>query len=156
MSGFHFFFTVKFSNGTEEEDFDDESMLFAGDEGDDPSTISAFHKTVSDLFEEEEDLLNLHMSVIQENAELLTEEGRLLQSIQGENNDIDSYATRLDQILTRKQQLIDVLQQKLDHFRRSLQQEETYSKQIASPPPKKDVAPVAAVRGRVPVPGKGK
>ncbi len=128
-------------------------MLFAGDEEDDPSTISAFHKTVSDLFEEEEDLLNLHMSVIQENAELLTEEGRLLQSIQGENNDIDAYAMRLDQILTRKKQLIDVLQQKLDHFRRSLQQEETYSKQIASQPP---VKPAAAGRGKIPVPGKGR
>lgn len=134
-------------------DMDDEAMLFAGDEEDDPSTISAFHKTVSDLFEEEEDLLNLHMSVIQENAELLTEEGRLLQSIQGENNDIDAYAMRLDQILTRKKQLIDVLQQKLDHFRRSLQQEETYSKQIASQPP---VKPAAAGRGKIPVPGKGR
>jgi len=29
---------------------------------------------VQDLFAEEEDLLNMHMSVIQENAELLTEE----------------------------------------------------------------------------------
>jgi kinesin family member 2/24 len=93
--------------------------------------MSAFHRTVQDLFDEEEDLLNLHMSVIQENAELLTEEGRLLQSIQGENNDIDAYASRLDQILTRKQQLIDVLQAKLDHFRRSLQKEENYSKRIA-------------------------
>eukprot|EP01033_Poteriospumella_lacustris_P001859 gene1859-1352_t len=139
------------------EDDDDEAMLFAGDEDEDPSTVSAFHKTVSDLFEEEEDLLNLHMSVIQENAELLTEEGRLLQSIQGENNDIDTYATRLDQILTRKQQLIDVLQQKLDHFRRSLQKEETYSKQIASQPAVKPGAGQAAAgRGKVPVPGKGR
>ena len=38
--------------------------------------------TVESLFEEEEALLNLHMNVIQENAELLTEEGRLLQGIQ--------------------------------------------------------------------------
>ena len=36
--------------------------------------MDAFHQTVQDLFEEEEDLLNMHMSVIQENAELLTEE----------------------------------------------------------------------------------
>lgn len=35
-----------------------------------------------DIFEEEESLLNLHMGIIQENAELLTEEGRLLQQIQ--------------------------------------------------------------------------
>jgi hypothetical protein len=34
------------------------------------------------LFEEEEQLLAMHMQSIQENAKLLTEEGRLLQSIQ--------------------------------------------------------------------------
>lgn len=41
---------------------------------DDDDAVDAFHQTVQDLFEEEEDLLNMHMSVIQENAELLTEE----------------------------------------------------------------------------------
>jgi kinesin family protein 2/24 len=91
---------------------------------------SAFHRTVQDVFEEEEDLLNLHMSVIQENAELLTEEGRLLQQIQGENNDIDAYAARLDAILQRKQELITVLRRKLDHFRASLQREERESQRI--------------------------
>lgn len=106
-------------------DFDDMDML------DEDETVNAFHKTVQDIFDEEEDLLNLHMSVIQENAELLTEEGRLLQQIQGENNDIDAYAARLDQILARKQQLIDVLKAKLENFRKSLQREEVYSKQIA-------------------------
>lgn len=122
----------------EEEFFDDEY-------GQDADVEDVFHQTVQDIFDEEEvrvmrfhvlsfvsqnsspmhaqDLLNMHMSVIQENAELLTEEGRLLQQIQvreqqsfyrssfviscyfeqGENNDIDAYAARLDQILTRKQ-----------------------------------------------------
>jgi kinesin family protein 2/24 len=91
---------------------------------------SAFHRTVQDVFDEEEDLLNLHMSIIQENAELLTEEGRLLQQIQGENNDIDAYAARLDAILQRKQELIGVLRKKLDHFRLSLQREERESQRM--------------------------
>jgi kinesin family protein 2/24 len=108
-------------------DFEDDDFLPEEDE-----EIHAFHRTVQDLFEEEEDILNLHMSVIQENAELLTEEGRLLQQIQGENNDIDSYAARLDQILQRKQELIDIMKRKLDSFRRILQREETYSKQLAN------------------------
>lgn len=41
----------------------------------------------------------------QENAELLTEEGKLLQQIQGNgviDYDIDAYATRLSEILDRK------------------------------------------------------
>lgn len=45
---------------------------------------------------------------VQENADLLTEEGMLLQQIQGENvvdYDIDAYASRLSQILDRKVRL---------------------------------------------------
>lgn len=80
--------------------------------------------TVQQIFEEEEALLNLHMNIIQENAELLTEEGRLLQQIQSDDNDIDGYAARLETILERKQSLISILQQKLVSFRLSLQQEE--------------------------------
>lgn len=69
------------------------------------------HHTVQSLFEEEEALLNLHMNIIQENAELLTEEGRLLQQIQGDDvvdYDIDAYATRLSEILDRKASVVGV------------------------------------------------
>jgi len=140
---------------------EDDALLFAGDDDQDNDSNAAFHRTVHDLFEEEEDLLNLHMSVIQENAELLTEEGRLLQSIQGDNNDIDAYATRLDQILTRKQQLINVLQAKLNHFRHSLQREETISKRMSdnsnkSNKDKKEKVPVIkSQKGKVAVGNRG-
>lgn len=116
----------QYKNGREKKGVD----VDLEDDDDDLREVDSFHKTVQDLFEEEEDLLNLHMSVIQENAELLTEEGRLLQQIQGENNDIDTYASRLDEILQRKQDLIGVLRKKLDHFRASLQREENESKRV--------------------------
>jgi len=92
--------------------------------------FGALHKTVDSLFEEEEALLNLHMNVIQENAELLTEEGRLLQSIQGDDvvdYDIDAYAGRLQEILDRKAEIITILQQKLSSFRSRLVDEEQAS-----------------------------
>ena len=57
--------------------------------------------------------------------------GRLLQQIQGENNDIDAYAARLDMILQRKQELISILREKLDHFRKSLIREEKQSRKVA-------------------------
>jgi kinesin family member 2/24 len=88
------------------------------------------HATVEHIFEEEEALLNLHMNIIQENAELLTEEGRLLQQIQGEDNDIDAYATRLDAILERKQTLIVSLRKRLKNFREALAKEESLSKTL--------------------------
>mmetsp|Transcript_23521 Transcript_23521/g.68774 ORF Transcript_23521/g.68774 Transcript_23521/m.68774 type:complete len:80 (-) Transcript_23521:113-352(-) len=77
------------------------------------------------------------MNVIQENAELLTEEGRLLQSIQGDevvDYDIDAYAARLQEILDRKSTLISALQKKLVSFRRHLADEETASQRIAEMP----------------------
>jgi kinesin family protein 2/24 len=88
-----------------------------------------FHKTVEDLFEEEEALLNLHMNIIQENAELLTEEGRLLQQIQSDDGDIDAYAARLENILDRKQELITILRGRLSAFRKQLMKEEMISTQ---------------------------
>ncbi len=109
----------------------DYDLLLAAANGDaDVNAADVLSSTVEGLFEEEEELLNLHMGVIQENAELLTEEGRLLQQIQGEDvqdYDIDAYASRLDEILRRKQHLITVLQEKLTTFRKHLTREEKIS-----------------------------
>jgi kinesin family protein 2/24 len=130
---------VKRCYGYEEEDEEgeveagDDDLLLAGeDEGDGliPEPHAVLSRTIEGLFEEEEALLNLHMSVIQENAELLTEEGRLLQQIQGDDvqdYDIDAYADRLDEILRRKQALIDVLRGKLAAFKAHLRREEKVS-----------------------------
>ncbi|EWM30551.1 kinesin motor domain containing protein [Nannochloropsis gaditana] len=79
------------------------------------------------LYDEEDALLNLHMNVIQENAELLTEEGSLLQQIQGDgvqDYDLDTYTQRLEEILARKMDLIGDLREKVGEFRARLQQEE--------------------------------
>jgi len=78
--------------------------------------VAALHKTVDSLFEAEEALLNAHMTVIQENAELLTEEGRMLQQVQGGDvvdYDIDTYVARLGAILNRKAEQIAALQHEI-------------------------------------------
>ena len=118
------------------EDDDDADRFESYDEalhggGGNDDLLDEFHRTVQDLFEDEEALLNLHMNVIQENAELLTEEGRLLTNIQGDDNDIDAYAQRLDTILVRKQELITVLRDRLTLFRHKLAQEEATSKKVS-------------------------
>ncbi|CAM9709739.1 unnamed protein product [Ectocarpus sp. 4 AP-2014] len=95
--------------------------------------VVELHHTVQSLFEEEEALLNLHMNIIQENAELLTEEGRLLQQIQGDDvidYDIDAYATRLSEILDRKMTLMSSLQKRLRNFRGNLEAEEKASVKV--------------------------
>lgn len=112
-----------------EKQFYEENM--SNDDIPDSALVDELHRTVQDLFEEEEAVLNLHMNIIQENAELLTEEGRLLQQIQGDDYDIDAYARRLDEILTRKQELIGILQEKLKAFRQKMVQEEIASQKAA-------------------------
>lgn len=117
------------------EENEDEMGEF-GNEADE-EVIEVLHQTIEDLFEEEEELLNIHMNVIQENAELLTEEGRLLQQIQGDDvidYDIEAYANRLDEILKRKYQLIVILQKKLKLFKRHLKKEEHISRGVQQMP----------------------
>eukprot|EP01041_Mallomonas_annulata_P005439 gene5439-10911_t len=114
--------------GDAEDEEDDES---------DSAGLVELSRTVQGLFDEEEALLNTHMSVIQENAELLTEEGRLLQRIQGEDiidYDIDTYAQRLDEILERKLALIVLLQKRLSVFREHLNQEQEASMRVRRVP----------------------
>jgi kinesin family protein 2/24 len=78
---------VGLSNGSGDHKTDNICETVDENDNDEESAkaLEDLHRTVEGLFEEEEALLNLHMNVIQENAELLTEEGRLLQQIQGED-----------------------------------------------------------------------
>lgn len=95
-----------------------------------PSVCSAddgVGREVSDLFAAEEELLNLHMASLQENAELLTREGRLLKAAQaGEFSGAEEYVNQLEAILNRKVELVVGLQAKLTEFRRIMQVEDSY------------------------------
>lgn len=92
-----------------------------------------WQKAAETLFEQEEDLLNTHMSNISESAQLLTEEGRMLQQVQQEGvtpAEIEAYASRLEEIIERKIQLVETLEEKMASFRKTLQTEEELSKSI--------------------------
>ncbi len=127
------------SEPTVSEDYDDEydelEEIMNGDDDDPaaanvevvPAKLSKLDQAVKEIFEEEENLLNMHMKSIHENAELLTEEGALLQSLQGQDYDIDHYATRLGEILDRKLVLAQSLRACLGAFRALLKKEEELS-----------------------------
>jgi len=92
-------------------------------------------RTVQALFEQEEQLLNTHMNNIQINAELLTEEGKMLQSVQRNDvseEEIEDYAARLTEILDHKAHLIEDLADKMDAFRANLRKEEMLSKKVGN------------------------
>jgi hypothetical protein len=61
------------------------------------------------LHREEEDVLNLHMRNIQENAGLLSFEGTMLQEVQRDGagwDDVDRYARTLEAMLDRREDMI--------------------------------------------------
>lgn len=67
------------------------------------SELLALHEAVNMIMDEEEALLNKHMSCIKRNAQLLTEESQLLAKVQGVDvvdYDIDGYVQRLDAVRT--------------------------------------------------------
>ncbi|KAJ0394263.1 hypothetical protein P43SY_004640 [Pythium insidiosum] len=99
--------------------------------------LEALHGVVQTLYEEQESLLNSHMTAIQESAELLTEEGALLAGIQGDSvvdYDIDRYVMRLDEILAQKAATIALLQEQLAAFRKRCEEEESASRKIQDVP----------------------
>jgi kinesin family protein 2/24 len=90
-------------------------------------------KTVQQVFELEEALLNQHMSNIQDNAEMLTKEGKLLQKISSgsQNNDVmDNYAIELAEYLDRKEALIYKLQGRLKQFQHAVTVEQELAQQV--------------------------
>ena len=75
------------------------------------------------------------MSNIQQNAELLTEEGQLLQIVTADDateQDIQEYADRLEAIIEQKCNLIEKLQNKMIAFRTNLQREEELSQRVGN------------------------
>ena len=115
----------------------DDGSIDYNDGGDDEAKaadVEELHRTVQLIFEKEEDLLNYHMSAIQESAELLTQEGRLLQAVQSEDEyEIDGYVEQLEKILERKSYLISKLSSKLKDFRKHLKDEEVLSNKVSMP-----------------------
>jgi kinesin family member 2/24 len=120
--------SITHSNSNDDAYDDSEVMSLATEE-------SQLRETVLVMLEQEEDMLNTHMSNISESAQLLTEEGKMLQHVQRDNvtlEDIDEYASRLEEIILRKTELIEQLQGKMVKFRESMLREEQLSRQVGS------------------------
>lgn len=128
---------------SEADDLDDEDYDPEEEEGEEDS-LEGPHNTVEEdeeemrrvvqaRFDAEEALLNQHMSTIQEHAEMLTHEGKLLQSVQGASEDeIDEYAIQLAEFLDRKEILICKLQQKRGELKTKLAREREMAQRFPS------------------------
>lgn len=90
-------------------------------------------QTVAVVIEQEESILNTHMSNIQENADLLTREGEMLTDVQRPNRtaqDVENYATALESILEQKEDLILGLRKQMVEYKENCRKEQELSKEI--------------------------
>mmetsp|Transcript_21090 Transcript_21090/g.29777 ORF Transcript_21090/g.29777 Transcript_21090/m.29777 type:complete len:707 (-) Transcript_21090:82-2202(-) len=96
--------------------------------------IAELRRTMEALYDEEDKLLNLHMAVVQENAEFLTEEGQMLRSIQSTEDaneeDLEEYASRLTAILERKAHMIIALKENVATFQSQLTKKKELTKKV--------------------------
>jgi hypothetical protein len=98
-----------------------------------PSPELSMQLTATAVLEAQEDLLNAHMAAIQENADLLTQEGKLLAGVQSgsaDDFDIDAYASKLQSLLTRKLRTTQALLGQLSRLRDQWDREELLHKTL--------------------------
>lgn len=118
----------------EDEDDDFSASQYSAEENVQPAVDDEdeMRLIVQALFELEEALLNQHMRNIQEHAEMLTEEGKLLQKVQGgvSEEELDEYAIQLAEYLDRKEILISKLQYKLEDFQKQLLKEQHMAQRV--------------------------
>lgn len=113
-------------NGSDDDDDDEYTREDFSEES--SQKITELDETVQNLYDEQEKLLNLHMNIIHENAELLMEENKLLAEVQGESYDVDEYALRLSKIVDRRFEMVNGLKERLGFFKEQLKKEEELSK----------------------------
>jgi len=94
-----------------------------------------FQKQVEALLEKEEELLNTHVDSIKQDASILTQEGNLIDSVQGEKcgeYDIDQYVQDLETLVKKKLNIYQNLFGKLQDFKKCLKDEEVTSNHITN------------------------
>lgn len=93
--------------------------------------LLTFHEKVDNIMEEQEQLRSNHLEYLKEVAHMITEQGELIQNIQGQDSedcDIDDYVQKMEVIVARNLQIYTDMQSQLGRFKRSLNEEESAAK----------------------------
>jgi hypothetical protein len=109
-------------DGSDEDEYTQEEY------SDESEKFTELDETVQTLYEEQDRLMNLHMNMIQESANLLTVENKLLLDVQSDDYDVDEYALRLSKIVDRRFEMVNCLKERLELFQKQLKKEEDLSK----------------------------
>jgi hypothetical protein len=98
--------------------------------------LLTFHEKVDNIIDEQDELRNKHLEYLKEAAQLLTQEGELISSLQGngenEETDIDDYVNRMESIVARNLEIYSDMQQQLFRFKKLLKEEEEAHQKVRS------------------------
>ena len=93
-----------------------------------------YHQITDQLVEDEDKIVNLHMTIIKEDAKLLTEEGDLITNIKGigEESDfeMEKYVERLEKIIDKKINIYTDLKGKIDTYKGHIKEEDEIRSRI--------------------------
>lgn len=92
---------------------------------DDSNDFFHLQEKADTIMDEEEELFKAHMAYLKEDAQLLTEEGELINSLQQtEECDIDGYINRMESVVKKKLDLYQNLYGRIQKFKKHLKEED--------------------------------
>jgi kinesin family protein 2/24 len=92
-----------------------------------------YHQITEKIVEDEDEIVNIHMNIIKDDAKMLTEEGELITNVRGVGDvqyEMDAYTRRLDFIISQKINLYQGLKKKIDVYKRHIKEEDEIRKKI--------------------------
>ncbi|KAK6188947.1 hypothetical protein SNE40_005018 [Patella caerulea] len=99
--------------------------------------LLSFHQAMNKMQEMEEEVIEDHKSLAEQNQKWSSEDKRLLKITESVDYDTEAYAKQLDVSLVKRIQMLTSMREKVATFRRELQEEETLSRNIkARKPPR--------------------
>lgn len=98
--------------------------------------LLTFHEKVDNIIDEQDILRTKHLQYLKEAAQLLTQEGELISSLQdgngNEGGDIDEYVNKMEIIIARNLQIYGEMQQQIFRFKTMLNEEEEAHKKVGN------------------------
>jgi kinesin family protein 2/24 len=92
-----------------------------------------YHQITEKIVEDEDEIVNIHMNIIKDDAKMLTEEGELITNVRGVGDvqfEMEAYTKRLDNIIAQKIGLYQGLKKKIDLYKHHIKEEDEIRKRI--------------------------
>ncbi|XP_076308573.1 kinesin-like protein KIF2A [Tachypleus tridentatus] len=119
-----------------QDDDDDFALLRSKNEEELSDDLVTFHATISHLQKMEEEILDIHKTVVDASNKWLEVDISLLNMANEVDYDVDAYAQQVEDLLSEKIETLASFKEKVTSFRQQLAEEEQMSKNIKRVPTK--------------------